>query len=132
MFVFIIFLRDEHEQECDVDIRIQNQLLTNLAHSPMYTELGLKLSQNLLSRVNCIIILDCLDEWSHHLGNMCMLKNKQIFDSRAKQPCTTLTTRRPRKLNVVGLKPAEIDQKLELNGLKYYLLKRLICNVVTK
>ena len=36
-FLFFIFLRDEHERECDVDIMIQNQLLLKLAKSTIYT-----------------------------------------------------------------------------------------------
>ena len=45
MFLFIVFLRDSHESECDVDIMIQNQLLPNLSNSIKYEELGVKFLQ---------------------------------------------------------------------------------------
>lgn len=33
MLSFIVFFREEHEQECDLNIMIQNQLLYNLANN---------------------------------------------------------------------------------------------------
>ena len=110
---------------------IQNQLLPNLSKSNTYTKLGLDFLQKLLSSVKCIIILDGLDEWSHPPGNTCMLKNKHIPHSRARPICTTLTTNRPWKLDVIGLKPGEIDQNLELNDLKGNPLKHLKGNGIT-
>ena len=76
--------------------------------------------------------MDGLDEWSHPHGNGCKLHNKQTPYIRARPLCTTLTTSRPWKLDVVGLKPGEIDQKLELNGLEGHLVKSLIHKVVTQ
>ena len=61
-----------------------------------------------------------------------MWPDKHIPHCRARPLCITVTTSRPWKLDVAGLKPGEIDQKLELNGLGDDLLEHLISKVVCK
>ncbi|XP_045201746.2 uncharacterized protein LOC123555156 isoform X2 [Mercenaria mercenaria] len=127
-FLFLVSLR-EACQDCSIDDMIQNQILIELARPSIYTT---EILEEVLSNERCLVILDGLDEWSHPESAACKKMKKLVPHRNARENCTILTTTRPWKLNVLGLRRSEIHRKIEIIGLSEESVEKLKRKVIAK
>ncbi|XP_053378860.1 uncharacterized protein LOC123526246 [Mercenaria mercenaria] len=127
-FLFLISLRDAR-QECDQDAMIKTLVLSQLDQNHLYTD---TLLQDVLHKERCLVLMDGLDEWRHPkpASKFCELGKSDFPHTKVRPVCTTLTTSRPWTLNSVRNCGADIDQRLEIQGLGKESSKRLVCKVL--
>ncbi|XP_052817449.1 uncharacterized protein LOC128243617 [Mya arenaria] len=130
-FVFIILLRECLEDECDVDVMLYNQVISQLPRLQSYS---LAFIERVLICEQCLIVLDGLDEWTHpeRAVSKCQLKESNIPHRKPRAKCTILTTTRPWKIDVINLKTSQIDRHIEIAGIESKASEELIQNVILK
>lgn len=111
-FLFLIFLRD-CENQCDVEEMIQNVIVLELNKGKQYTEVFI---QEVLSRENCLIVFDGLDEWIHPTESICKRQKEAIPHRRTGSHCTFLTLTRPWKLALSSMEKIDIDPLFTISG----------------
>lgn len=111
-FLFLIFLRN-CEKQCDVEEMIQNVIVLELNKGKQYTEVFI---QEVLSRENCLIVFDGLDEWIHPTESICKRQKEAIPHRRTGSHCTFLTLTRPWKLALSSMEKIDIDPLFTISG----------------
>jgi hypothetical protein len=109
---------------------IEKQILNSMCKPSTYTRTFL---EEILSKENCIVILDGLDEWMHTSSITTCSKPEKHVPHRNFRPNTTIvTTTRPLKLSVLKLKSNEVDNTVEIKGLNGELVRQLTRNAISK
>lgn len=125
-YLFFLSPRETSRSECHVDNMIEDQVISQLSSSYLYTA---EMIQEVLHLEKCLILIDGLDEWAHPIKT-CPSPDSVVPHRKERKNCTILTTTRPWKLETVIESKQFIDQHIEMIGLEEMSANTLIDNAL--